>query len=95
MVHFNRYMKLSLCNSVFKKAAGKMYNQIRIKMIREVMGLPLKCEVVHNPNRTEEDDRVTYRRICEIYREFHEREAVRKAAEQQKPSTQDFETRKK
>lgn len=44
--------------------------------------MPLKCEVVHNPNRTPEDDRIAYRRICEIYREFHEREAARKAAEE-------------
>ena len=44
--------------------------------------MPLKCTVVRNPNRTAEDDRIAYLRLCEIYREFHEREAKRKAAEE-------------
>lgn len=41
--------------------------------------MPLKCTVVRNPNRTAEDDRIAYLRLCEIYREFHEREAKREA----------------
>lgn len=44
--------------------------------------MPLRCEAVHNSDRTEEDDRLACRRICEIYREFHEREAARKAGTQ-------------
>jgi hypothetical protein len=43
--------------------------------------MPLKSTVIHNPNRTAADDQLTLIRLCEIYREFHEREAKRKAAE--------------
>jgi hypothetical protein len=52
--------------------------------IKHMRGEAVKVEVIENPNRTAEEDRVTALRIREIYRQFYERLAAREAAEEKK-----------